>query len=93
MDNNDFVQRAEGGLRTLSDLLKEGMKVYVHCSAGIYRSTQMIALYLSIFEHYSVEQAIQLVKSNHPFARPSSRVVKEAIGMIRNKRSKARLCH
>ena len=55
MDSADFINKAEGGATLLSDLLKEGGKVYVHCSAGIYRSPQMIALYLTLFEHYPLE--------------------------------------
>lgn len=91
MNNDDFVLRAEGGLKILNELLKEGLNVYIHCSAGIYRSPQMIALYLAIFEHQTVEQAIQVVKSNHPFARPNTKVVKDAIGMIRYRRSRNRI--
>jgi protein-tyrosine phosphatase len=49
MNNEDFVSRAAGGLNMMRELLKNGEKVYVHCSAGIYRSPQMIALYLTIF--------------------------------------------
>ena len=55
MNNKDFVSKAEGGVRILADLLHSGETVYVHCSAGIYRSPQMIALYLAAFQHYKVE--------------------------------------
>lgn len=49
MNNDDFVSKAEGGVRLMRELLRDGERVYVHCSAGIYRSPQMIALYLTLF--------------------------------------------
>jgi protein-tyrosine phosphatase len=49
MNNEDFVEKGEGGVRILRELLQNNQRVYVHCSAGIYRSPQMIALYLSVF--------------------------------------------
>ncbi len=76
----------------MNELIKEGMKVYIHCSAGIYRSPQMIALYLAVCDHYTVEQAISIVTSNHPFARPSSKVIKDAMSTMRHKRMKSRVC-
>lgn len=85
MNNADFIERADGGLSILSELVREGMTVYIHCSAGMYRSPQMIVLYLAMCEQNSVEQAIHTVKSTHPFARPSSRVIREAIGVIRSR--------
>jgi protein-tyrosine phosphatase len=54
MNNQDFVNKAEGAVKMMTDLLKDGGKVYVYCSAGIYRSPQIIALYLSMFQNYSV---------------------------------------
>lgn len=55
MNNSDFINKAEGGLKIMRDLIKSGERVYVHCSAGIYRSPQMIALYLSLFEKYTID--------------------------------------
>lgn len=75
MNNEDFVSKAEGGVRVLRELMREE-RVYVHCSAGIYRSPQMIALYLVLCEQYPLETAIQTIKENHPYAKPSSKVVR-----------------
>ena len=58
MNNNDFIQKAEGGVKLLNELLKRDNKVYIHCSAGKYRSPQMIALYLNIVDNYPIEKAI-----------------------------------
>ena len=82
MNNDDFVSKAEGGVKVMRDLMRDGERVYVHCSAGIYRSPQMIALYLTLFERYSLEQAVSTVKANHPYAKPNSKVVRDAAGLI-----------
>lgn len=87
MNNDDFVSKAEGGVRVMRELLREGERVYVHCSAGIYRSPQMIALYLTLFERYSLEQAVAAVKDNHPYAKPNSKVVRDAVGLIQFRRN------
>jgi len=75
MNNEDFVSKAEGGVRMMKELMRDE-KVYVHCSAGIYRSPQMIALYLTLCEQFPVEKAIQMVKENHPYAKPNAKVIK-----------------
>ena len=85
MNNDDFVSKAEGGVRALEELMREE-RVYVHCSAGIYRSPQMIALYLVLCEQYSVEKAIQVIKESHPYAKPSTKVIKEDLGSMKSKK-------
>lgn len=68
----------------MKDLMKED-KIYVHCSAGIYRSPQMIALYLILCEKYSIDSAVKHLKENHPYAKPNCKVIKEAIGTMKSK--------
>jgi protein-tyrosine phosphatase len=82
MNNDDFINKAEGGVKMMRDLIKDGEKVYVHCSAGIYRSPQMIALYLTLFEKYSIEQAVNTIKASHPYAKPNCKVIRDAIGLM-----------
>ena len=67
MSSEDFINKAEGGVKLMKELIKEE-KVYVHCSAGIYRSPQMIALYLILYEQFSAEKAVQTIKEKHPYA-------------------------
>jgi hypothetical protein len=47
----------------------------------------MIALYLTQFEDYSIEQAVNKVKKSHPFARPSHKVIKDAVNEIETRHS------
>lgn len=91
MNNQDFVYRADGAVRMMSELLKDGGKVYVHCSAGIYRSPQIIALYLSIFHSYPIEDAVNMIKAKHPYAKPNPQVISDALGVMRMRQVNRRL--
>jgi len=42
----------------MEEALQSGGNIYVHCSAGIYRSPQMIALYLIAIKKYKMEEAV-----------------------------------
>lgn len=57
----------------------------MHCSAGVYRSPQLVALYLILSENYSPEQAVEYVKLRHPFARPNRKIVLNAVSQLLNK--------
>lgn len=91
MNNEDFIDRAEGAVKIMNDLMKEGGSIYVHCSAGIYRSPQIIALYLTIFQSYSIEEAVEVIKDNHPYAKPNSKVINDAIGLMRLRQRQRRV--
>lgn len=70
MKLKDFVDRSQQAVRLLRQLVETYGTVYVHCTAGIYRSPQLVVLYLVQFEELSVEQAISFVKSRRPCAQP-----------------------
>lgn len=42
----------------METIVRNHGKIYVHCSAGMYRSPQIIALYLILVEQYTIESAI-----------------------------------
>jgi protein-tyrosine phosphatase len=46
MKLKDFVNRSQRAVRLLRELIEDHGTVYVHCTAGIYRSPQLVALYL-----------------------------------------------
>jgi len=75
----------------MNELLKDGGKVYVHCSAGIYRSPQIIALYLSMFQNYSIEEAVSMIKLKHPFAKPNIKIIRETMGIMSIRQFKRRV--
>jgi hypothetical protein len=55
----------------------------------MYRSPQIIALYLSRVEGYSLESAIDLITEKHPFARPNYGLLFESLNLIDSKMTKA----
>lgn len=70
MKLKDFVNRSQRAVRLLRELIEDHGTVYVHCTAGIYRSPQLVALYLIQYEHFSTDRAIAFVKSQRPCAQP-----------------------
>jgi protein-tyrosine phosphatase len=82
MNKEDFLSKCTGAIELLKNLVKQRKKVYVHCSAGVYRSPQIVVLYLILTEKYSPEEAVEFVKSRHPFARPNQQVVTHALEVL-----------
>jgi protein-tyrosine phosphatase len=80
------VIKAEGGIKIMDEMLNDGGSIYVHCSAGIYRSPQIISLYLTMYQRYTVEEAVNFVKSRHPYAKPSWKVVDASLRLIKLKK-------
>lgn len=85
MNADDFILKAEGGVRLMDELLQEG-RVYVYCSAGVYRSPQLVALYLALHQQYSLEDAINLVRKTHPYAKPSYKTLHAALRLAKLKK-------
>jgi protein-tyrosine phosphatase len=55
----------------IDELIKNSKTTYVYCSAGKYRSPQMVALYLILKNGINVEEAIRFIQDKHPVAQPS----------------------
>ena len=45
----DFINKSSEALKLLRKLINSYDCVYIHCTAGIYRSPQLAILYLVIF--------------------------------------------
>lgn len=56
-----------------------GKPTYVYCSAGKYRSPQMVALYLTLKNGLNVSDAIKFIQDRHPVAKPNEKTIKTAI--------------
>ena len=91
MNNPDFVENADEGIEIMEQILSSGENIYVHCSAGIYRSPQMIALYLIAIKKYQLEEAVTLLEERHPYARPSPKVIKQALNIYESSPVKKRI--
>lgn len=85
MDADDFRKRCEGALILLKRLISQNKKVYVHCSAGMYRSPQIVVLYLVLHEGYKLEEAMSIVTERHAFARPNINIMNRIINNFQRK--------
>jgi protein-tyrosine phosphatase len=70
MKAKDFMAKSPLALCVLKRLVKSYGKTYVHCTAGIYRSPQLITLFLIRYRGFSIEEAVELFKLKRPFAKP-----------------------
>lgn len=57
-------------IRVLNSLVGRGMKVYVHCTAGINRATLTTVGHLTFVQQMNLEDAVASVKSARPVAHP-----------------------
>ena len=57
-DDLDLTQKLPACVEALDDLLKDGHKVYVHCTAGVTRSPTVVAAYLHWRLPWSLEEAL-----------------------------------
>jgi hypothetical protein len=54
------------------DRLKSGERVLVHCAAGMNRSATICCAVLVLLEGISAQNALERVRTRHPWARPDS---------------------
>ena len=80
----------------LKRLISQNKKVYVHCSAGMYRSPQIVVLYLVLHENYILEEAMSIVTERHAFARPNINIMNGIISNFQrknNQKSSRKICN
>ncbi|XP_028399851.1 dual specificity protein phosphatase 14-like [Dendronephthya gigantea] len=56
----------------IEDKRKHGQKVFVHCVAGVSRSSSLVIAYLMKYQNLSLTEAHSLVKSKRRFIRPNN---------------------
>jgi len=63
MDNANLTEKIQDAGLLIKELLQENEKIYVHCTAGRYRSPHAVIFYLWSYQNYELNKAISLVKS------------------------------
>lgn len=58
MNFADFIKKAAEALKLLRTVLIKYHCVYVHCTAGVFRSPQLVILYLVKFCNYNLNEAV-----------------------------------
>lgn len=69
-DHGDQSLMLPVAVRLLNMLLARGMKVYVHCTAGINRATLTTVGYLTFVQGMELDDAVREVKSARSVAHP-----------------------
>ena len=62
------MKQALVGIATLTQMLSQGMKVYIHCKNGHGRAPTFYAAYLIINEKMSADEAIKYILDKRPTA-------------------------
>ena len=70
-DSEDQRRGLPAAVRVLDGLLRQGHRVYVHCTAGINRSPLVVATYLMLVEGLSLDAALALLQRARPGVFPS----------------------
>jgi len=70
-DPDDQRRTLPAAVRALRDLLRQGHRVYVHCTAGINRSSLVVLAYLTLIEGAGVEDAMMLLLHARPEVCPT----------------------
>lgn len=86
-DPADLLSKLDNAVGELDDLLKDNERVYVHCTAGINRSSGVVISYLVLKQGHGVEAAYRLVKGQRPQISPYRRLLDE----LQERRRKERL--
>ncbi|EGR28804.1 hypothetical protein IMG5_168400 [Ichthyophthirius multifiliis] len=80
MDIIDMCYKLKNVSRLLNFLVEQYKKVYVHCTAGIFRSSQSIIGYYTFYKKFKFSYAFKLLQKQHPI----SVVSREYIEMVMN---------
>ena len=70
-DPADQRRGLPSAVRALYGLLRQGHRVYVHCTAGINRSPRVVLAYLTLVEGIGLEEAITLLLRARPEVCPA----------------------
>ena len=70
-DPADQRRALPAAVRALHGLLRQGHRVYVHCTAGINRAPLVVLTYLTLVEGIELEEAMTLLVHARPEVSPT----------------------
>lgn len=81
--DDNFDQNIISDLEFVSNKIieatKENMKVFVHCAAGISRSSSVVIYTLMKLHHWPYDKTFAFVKDSHPRTQPNAHFVKQLL--------------
>lgn len=72
-------ENLHGAAHALDELLREGRKVYVHCTAGMGRAPACVVAYLCWVKRMELEEAVSHVKRYRTVAVPNIAAIEQAL--------------
>lgn len=78
-DRDSLREKLNGATHALDVLLKEGRKVYIHCTAGMGRAPACAVAYLCWVKGMGLEDAVAHVKKYRKVAVPNVPVLREVL--------------
>ncbi|XP_024526678.1 phosphoglucan phosphatase DSP4, chloroplastic-like isoform X2 [Selaginella moellendorffii] len=69
-DHGDQALMLPEAVRMLNMLVARGLKVYVHCTAGINRATLTVVGYLTFIQGMDLDDAVNVIRSARSIAHP-----------------------
>ena len=79
-NEEDLKMKLYKGASLLNEMISlQGLKVYVHCTAGMGRAPAVVLVYLCLFKGMEPDEANLFVKSYRTVSVPNMRAVKEVV--------------
>ena len=79
----DLALKLKGAGDTLKELLDKGKTVYVHCTAGMGRAAATVVIYLVLYQDYTVDEAVQFIKTYRPVVCPNINVINKVVAQYK----------
>lgn len=78
-DRNSLREELNGATHALESMFKLGLKVYIHCTAGMGRAPAVAVAYLCWVRKMELNEAVAHVKSHRTVAVPNIPVIEQAL--------------
>lgn len=78
-DRESLQKNLHGATHALNELVREGRKVYVHCTAGMGRAPACVVAYLCWVKKMELETAVAHVKRHRTVAVPNVPAIEQAL--------------
>lgn len=78
-DAADMARKLVEPVQTLSQLMDQNHRVYVHCNAGICRASATVLGYLHIYRGIDLDEGLAFIRSKRPVANPYMDAVRVAM--------------
>eukprot|EP00442_Polarella_glacialis_P003455 CAMPEP_0115148920 /NCGR_PEP_ID=MMETSP0227-20121206/64156_1 /TAXON_ID=89957 /ORGANISM="Polarella glacialis, Strain CCMP 1383" /LENGTH=546 /DNA_ID=CAMNT_0002559037 /DNA_START=66 /DNA_END=1707 /DNA_ORIENTATION=- len=80
-NGDDLARKLLAGAAEVDDMVRQGKKVFIHCTAGMGRAPAVAVVYLCRYQGYSFEHAHSHVRAHRKVATPNVGAMRRALGI------------